>query len=54
MMIDKRLVGMVPDSKKYIAGNVCLITKSHLTLCKPMNCSLIASVHGISQTRMLE
>ena len=33
MMIDKRLVGMVPDSKKYIAGNVVL-----------MWCSLVANI----------
>ena len=31
------------------------VTKSHLTLCNPMNCSLPgSSVHGISQARILE
>ena len=24
MMIDKRLIGMVPESKKYVAGNVLM------------------------------
>ena len=33
----------------------CLITKSCLTLCDPMDCSPPGfSVHGISQARMLE
>ena len=33
----------------------CLVTKSCLTLCDPMNCSLPgSSVHGISQARTLE
>ena len=33
----------------------CLVTKSYLTLCNPMECSLPdPSVHGISQARTLE
>ena len=33
----------------------CLVTKSCLTLCDPMDCSLPgSSVHGISQSRILE
>ena len=33
----------------------CLIAKSCLTVCDPMNCSLpCSSVHGISQERILE
>ena len=33
----------------------CLVTKSSLTLCGPMDCSLPgSSVHGISQERILE
>ncbi len=42
MMIDKRLVGMVPDSKKYIAGNVVL-----------MWCSLAANIIMMSQIAVL-
>ena len=33
----------------------CLVTTLCLTLCNPMNCSLLdSSVHGVSQTRILE
>ena len=33
----------------------CLITKSYLTLCDPMNCNPpVSSVHGISQIKVLE
>ena len=33
----------------------CLVAKSCVTLCNPMHCSLPgSSVHGISQTRILE
>ena len=33
----------------------CLVTKSYLTLCDPMDCSPpVSSVHGISQARILE
>ena len=33
----------------------CLVTKSCLTICDPMNYSLLdSSVHGISQARILE
>lgn len=42
MMIDKRLVGMVPDSKKYIAGNVVL-----------MWCSLVANIVMMSGIALL-
>lgn len=42
MMIDKRLVGMVPDSKKYIAGNVVL-----------MWCSLVANIVMMSWIALL-
>lgn len=42
MMIDKRLVGMVPDSKKYIAGNVVLIW-----------CSLVANIVMMSGIALL-
>ena len=42
MMIDKRLVGMVPDSKKYIAGNVVL-----------MWCSLVANIIMMSGIALL-
>lgn len=41
-MIDKRLVGMVPDSKKYIAGNVVL-----------MWCSLVANIVMMSGIALL-
>lgn len=41
-MIDKRLVGMVPDSKKYIAGNVVL-----------MWCSLVANIVMMSWIALL-
>ena len=34
---------------------LCLVAKSCLTLCDPMDCSLLgSSVHGILQTRILE
>lgn len=42
MMIDKRLVEMVPDSKKYIAGNVVL-----------MWCSLVANIVMMSGIALL-
>lgn len=42
MMIDKGLVGMVPDSKKYIAGNVVL-----------MWCSLVANIVMMSGIALL-
>lgn len=42
MMIDKRLVGMVPNSKKYIAGNVVL-----------MWCSLVANIVMMSGIALL-
>lgn len=42
MMIDKRLVGLVPDSKKYIAGNVVL-----------MWCSLVANIVMMSGIALL-
>ena len=33
----------------------CLVTKSRLTLCDPMDCSpKVSSVYGISQARVLE
>ena len=36
-------------------GAVCLVTQLCLTLCDPMDCSLLdSSVHGILQARMLE
>ena len=36
-------------------GCYCSVTKSHLALCNPMNCSPpVSSVHGISQARILE
>lgn len=41
-MIDKRLVGMVPDSKKYIAGNVVL-----------MWCSLVVNIVMMSGIALL-
>ena len=34
---------------------LCLVTQSCLTVCDPMNCSLLgSSVHGIFQARILE
>ena len=53
------------DSDKYngngnrntmeIVAVLCLVTQSCPTLCDPINCSLLgSSVHGISQTRILE
>ena len=42
-------------SKIYYISCCCLVTKSCLTLCYPMDCSLPgSSVHGISQARVLE
>ena len=36
-------------------GCFCLVAKSCLTVCDPMDCSLpVSSVHGISQARILE
>ena len=39
----------------YVCVCVCvLVTQSHLTLCNPMNCSLVgSSVYGILQARVL-
>ena len=38
-----------------ILGDFCLVTKSCLTLCDPMDCSpLGSSIHGILQARILE
>ena len=37
------------------SGNCCLVAKSCLTLCHPMDCSPPGySIHGISQARILE
>ena len=42
------------EIKLFCCGG-CLVTKSCLTLCDPMDCSLPgSSVHGISQARILE
>ena len=42
-------------SKIYYISCCCLVTKSCLTLCYPMDCSLPgSSVHGISQARIVE
>ena len=39
----------------YYINCCCFVTKSHLTLCDPMDCSLPGSfLHGISQKRILE
>ena len=39
----------------WVSLHCCLVTKSYLMLCDPMDCSLPgSSVHGISQARVLE
>ena len=44
-----------PGSCNMRQGGGCLVTKSCLSLCDPMDCSLPgSSVHGISQARVLE
>ena len=38
-----------------VAGTCCLVAKSNLILCEPMECSPPgSSVHGVSQVRILE
>ena len=43
------------NSTDIILPHVCPLTESLLTLCNPMDCSLlVSSVHGLLQARILE
>ena len=59
--VQLRAICGIPDLEKAIVNSffcllyVCEITQSCLTLCNPMDCSLLgSSVHGILQARILQ